>query len=121
MFTTLNSGKELANIRYVFFVRAWFADNVYAVYRSDGIIPDISPPRMKSQFAVRVRISHVIINDHHRIVFRVILCIVDQYGTLCKRPENRVHSKNSAIHKIMHLGPIVVHFLSTCDCLGFYT
>ncbi len=40
-----------------------------------------------------------------------------------KRPENRVHSRNSAIHKIMHcyLGPIVVHFLSTCDYLGFYT
>ncbi len=27
------------------------------------------------------------------------------------------------LHKIMHcyLRPIVVHFLSTCDCLGFYT
>ena len=34
-----------------------------------------------------------------------------QYGTVYKRPENRVHSRNSAIHKIMHcyLGPIVVH------------
>ncbi len=32
--------------------------------------------------------------------------------------------ENSAIYKIMHcyLGPIIViHFLSTCDCLGFYT
>ncbi len=48
----------------------------------------------------------------------------NQYGTVYKRPENRVHSRNSAIYKIMHcyLGPIiVVHFLSTCDCLGFYT
>ncbi len=49
--------------------------------------------------------------------------ITNQYSTVYKRPENRVHSRNSAIHKIMHcyLGPIVVHFLSTCDCLGFYT
>ena len=40
-----------------------------------------------------------------------------------KRPENQVHLRKSAIHKIMHcyLGPIVVHFFSTCDCLGFYT
>ncbi len=34
-----------------------------------------------------------------------------QYGTVYKRPENCVHSRNSARHKIMHcyLGPIVVH------------
>ena len=45
--------------------------------------------------------------------------VPNQYGTVYKRPENRVHSRNSAIHKIMHcyLGPI----LSTCDYLGFYT
>ncbi len=32
-----------------------------------------------------------------------------QYGTMYKRPENRVHLRNSAIHKIMHcyLGPIL--------------
>ncbi len=49
--------------------------------------------------------------------------MLHQYGTVYKRPENRVHSRNSAIHKIImhcYLGPIVVHFLSTCDCLGFY-
>ncbi len=44
-------------------------------------------------------------------------------GLITKRPENRVHSRNSAIHEIMHcyLGPIVVHFPTTCDCRGFYT
>ncbi len=49
--------------------------------------------------------------------------LLQQYGTVYKRPENRVHSRNSAIHKIIHcyLGPIVAHFLSTCDWLGFYT
>ncbi len=35
-----------------------------------------------------------------------------------KKPENRVHSRNSAIHKIKHcyLGPIVVHSSSTSCC-----
>ena len=47
----------------------------------------------------------------------------NQYSTVYKRPENRVHSRNSAIHKIMncYLGPIGVHFSSTCNCIGFYT
>ncbi len=46
-----------------------------------------------------------------------------QDGTAYKRPDNRVHSRNSAIHKIMHcyLDPIVVYFLYTRDYLGFYT
>ena len=45
-----------------------------------------------------------------------------QYGTVYKRLENRDYSRNSAIYKTMHcyLDPIVVHFLSTCDFLGFY-
>ena len=44
-----------------------------------------------------------------------------QYGTVYKRPENRVHSRNSAIHKIMHcyLDPIVVHFSSLAITLTF--
>ncbi len=38
------------------------------------------------------------------------------------RPENRVHSRNLAIHKIMHyLGQIVVHSRPLGDYLGFYT
>ena len=46
-----------------------------------------------------------------------------QYGTVYKRQKNCVYSRNSAIYKIMHcyLGQIVVHFLSTCDWIGFYT
>ncbi len=33
------------------------------------------------------------------------------------------NSRNSTIHKILHcnLGPFVVHFLFTCDCLACYT
>ena len=54
------------------------------------------------------------------------ICYYDYYyqqDIVYKRPENRVHSRNSAVHKIMncYLGPIVFHFSSTCDCLGFYT
>ncbi len=46
-----------------------------------------------------------------------------QYGTMYKRPEFLVYSRKSCSLKILHcyLGPVVVHPLSTCDSLGFYT
>ena len=50
------SGKELdsRDTAYDLFVRAWFDQNTYAVYRSDGITPDVSPPQIKRKRAVRV-------------------------------------------------------------------
>ena len=54
MYFLIDVGKELDDTAYDFFVRAWFDPNTYAVYRSDGITPDVSTPQIKRQRAVRV-------------------------------------------------------------------
>ncbi|XP_072034094.1 uncharacterized protein [Amphiura filiformis] len=56
----LPRGNELdvRNTKYYFFVRAWFNEGTYAVYRSDGVTPDVSPPQIKKQRAVRVKDVH---------------------------------------------------------------
>ena len=68
---------------------------------------------------VYIQLYHIVKNKNTELVkLRPVLGLAVRHHA-----QNPVHSRNSAIHKIMHcvLGPIVVQFLSTCDCLGFYT
>ncbi|XP_022088109.1 uncharacterized protein LOC110977889 isoform X2 [Acanthaster planci] len=53
--TLAKDHKLTKGTRYYFFVRAWYDADTFAVFRSDGITPDVTPPKvsMTSRFKVK--------------------------------------------------------------------
>ncbi|KAL3841827.1 hypothetical protein ACJMK2_019926 [Sinanodonta woodiana] len=46
---SMNRGKKLSfRMKYSVFVRAWYADGVYAIFKSPGVIIDTAPPKTTS-------------------------------------------------------------------------
>ena len=43
-------------ISYDVFVRAWYDDDTFAVFRSDGVIPDITSPKVITILGVKVSV-----------------------------------------------------------------
>ncbi|XP_038071216.1 uncharacterized protein LOC119740085 [Patiria miniata] len=53
---TLNKDQKLTKgVQYYFFVRAWYDANTYAVFRSDGITPDVTPPKVSTASSFKVK------------------------------------------------------------------
>ena len=41
--------QKLTNgVKYYLFIRAWYSANTYAVFRSDGVTPDVTPPKIST-------------------------------------------------------------------------
>ncbi|XP_022102003.1 uncharacterized protein LOC110985345 [Acanthaster planci] len=47
--------KLFAGLRYHVFIRAWYDANAYAVFRSDGVTPDIKPPKISTVRGKKVK------------------------------------------------------------------
>ena len=46
----------MVGISLDFFVRAWYDDNTFAEFRSDGVIPDITSPKVITILGVKVSV-----------------------------------------------------------------
>ena len=46
-----------AGLRYHFYVRAWYSDTSYAVFRSDGVTPDIEAPEISKVRGTKVSLT----------------------------------------------------------------
>ena len=56
----------MIGVSYDFFVRAWYDDETYAVFRSDGVIPDVTPPKVITILGVKVRdFTAMVLNPIH--------------------------------------------------------
>ncbi|XP_022100380.1 uncharacterized protein LOC110984469 isoform X2 [Acanthaster planci] len=47
--------KLLQGVTYHIFVRAWYDANIYAVFKSDGIVPDVTPPKVSTIRSMKVK------------------------------------------------------------------
>ncbi|XP_033637440.1 uncharacterized protein LOC117298344 isoform X1 [Asterias rubens] len=53
---TLDKDRTLtAGLRYHFYVRAWYSDTSYAVFRSDGVTPDIEAPEISKVRGTKIK------------------------------------------------------------------
>ncbi|XP_022105050.1 uncharacterized protein LOC110986986 isoform X2 [Acanthaster planci] len=47
--------KLLQQVKYHVFVRAWYDTSEYAVFKSDGIIPDVTPPKVSTIRSTKIK------------------------------------------------------------------
>ncbi|XP_071798435.1 uncharacterized protein [Asterias amurensis] len=53
---TLDKGRKLtAGVKYYVFIRAWYNANTYAVFRSDGVTPDIKAPAISKARGTKIK------------------------------------------------------------------
>ncbi|XP_038050780.1 uncharacterized protein LOC119723938 isoform X2 [Patiria miniata] len=53
---TLNGDRKLSKgVKYHVFIRAWYDATTYAVFRSDGITPDITPPKISTIRGTKIK------------------------------------------------------------------
>ncbi|XP_070573612.1 uncharacterized protein [Ptychodera flava] len=50
---SLRSGNLHPDVEYVFYVRAWYDDRTFAVFQSDGVIPDFTVPSISTSRKVK--------------------------------------------------------------------
>ena len=56
---SIEIGPLNAKVYYVFYVKAWYDDERYAIFSSDGVKPDYTPPKISSSRKVGVIIGFI--------------------------------------------------------------